>query len=351
MPQLYDTDFTAALLAELEDGWHAVARPSQLPPTGDWAIWLMLGGRGAGKSRALSEWILAQVVEGRRHIALLAPTAADVRAVMVEGPSGILAVAPDWNRPTFNPSLRRLTWSNGAVATLFSADEPERLRGPQHDAAAVDELCAFRKPEAWDQLMFGLRLGDKPRCAIATTPKPTKILKALLAREGQDLVVSRSSSYENCANLAPSFFEQITKRYEGTRLGRQELLAELLDDTPGALWTRDRIEELRRDAAPSFQRIAVAVDPAGSAEGDETGILAAGIDEAGNAWVLADESGQYQPTDWAQRAIDLYRRLHADRVVAETNFGGGMVEATLRAVDPNVSFRAVSASRGKVARA
>ena len=199
--------------------------------------------------------------------------------------------------------------------------------------------------------MFGLRLGDKPRCAIATTPKPTKILKALLAREGQDLVVSRSSSYENRANLAPSFFEQITKRYEGTRLGRQELLAELLDDTPGALWTRDRIEELRRDAAPSFQRIAVAIDPAGSAEGDETGILAAGIDEAGNAWVLADESGQYQPTDWAQRAIDLYRRLHADRVVAETNFGGGMVEATLRAVDPNVSFRAVSASRGKVARA
>ena len=351
MLQLNDTDFTAALLAELEDGWHAVARPSQLPPAGDWAIWLMLGGRGAGKSRALSEWILAQIVEGRRHIALLAPTAADVRAVMVEGPSGILAVAPEWNRPTFNPSLRRLTWSNGAVATLFSADEPERLRGPQHDAAAVDELCAFRKPEAWDQLMFGLRLGDKPRCAIATTPKPTKILKALLAREGQDLVVSRSSSYENRANLAPSFFEQITKRYEGTRLGRQELLAELLDDTPGALWTRDRIEELRRDAAPSFQRIAVAIDPAGSAEGDETGILAAGIDEAGNAWVLADESGQYQPTDWAQRAIDLYRRLHADRVVAETNFGGGMVEATLRAVDPNVSFRAVTASRGKVARA
>lgn len=351
MLQLNDMDFTTALLAELQDGWNAIARPSQLPPAGDWAIWLMLGGRGAGKSRALSEWILAQVVEGRRHIALLAPTAADVRAVMVEGPSGILAVAPEWNRPTFNPSLRRLTWSNGAVATLFSADEPERLRGPQHDAAAVDELCAFRKPEAWDQLMFGLRLGEKPRCAIATTPKPTKILKALLAREGQDLVVSRSSSYENRANLAPSFFEQITKRYEGTRLGRQELLAELLDDTPGALWTRDRIEELRRDAAPSFRRIAVAIDPAGSAEGDETGILAAAVDEAGHGWVLADESGQYQPTDWARRAIDLYHRLHADRIVAETNFGGGMVEATLRAVDPNVSFRAVTASRGKVARA
>jgi len=338
MLQPNDVDFAATLLAELEHGWHATARPSQLPPEGDWAIWLMLGGRGAGKSRALSEWVLAQVLDGRRHIALLAPTAADVRAVMVEGPSGILAVAPEWNRPTFNPSLRRLTWSNGAVATLFSADEPERLRGPQYDAAAVDELCAFRKPEAWDQLMFGLRLGDKPRCAIATTPKPTKILKALLAREGQDVVVSRSTSYDNRANLAPSFFDQIVRKYEGTRLGRQELEAELLDDMPGALWQRDKLDELRRDAAPEFRRIVVAIDPSGTQEGDETGIMAVGLAEDDHAYVLVDSSGQYAPTDWARHAVALYHRLHADRIVAETNFGGGMVEATIRMVDPNVAY-------------
>jgi phage terminase large subunit-like protein len=174
-----------------------------------------------------------------------------------------------------------LTWNNGAVAALYSADEPERLRGPQHDCAAVDELCAFRRPEAWDQLMFGLRIGDKPRVTNATTPKPNKILKALLAREGQDVVVSRSTSYDNRANLAPQFFNQITKKYEGTRLGRQELLAEVLDDTPGALWTRDQIEDLRRDRAPELQRIVVAIDPAGSAEGDETGIIAAGVDHDG----------------------------------------------------------------------
>ena len=209
---------------------------------------------------------------------------------------------------------------------------------PQYDAAAVDELCAFRKPEAWDQLMFGLRLGDKPRCAIATTPKPTKILKALLAREGQDVVVSRSTSYDNRANLAPSFFDQIVRKYEGTRLGRQELEAELLDDTPGALWQRDKLDELRRDAAPEFRRIVVAIDPSGTQEGDETGIVAVGLAEDDHAYVLVDRSGQYAPTDWARHAVALYHRLHADRIVAETNFGGGMVEATVRMVDPNVAY-------------
>lgn len=251
----------------------------------------------------------------------------------------------------FNPSLRRLTWNNGAVATLYSADEPERLRGPQHDCAAVDELCAFRRPEAWDQLMFGLRLGDKPRVAIATTPKPTRILKALLAREGQDVVVARSTSYENRANLAPEFFAQIVRKYENTRLGRQELLAEVLDDTPGALWNHGQIEELRRDHAPTFRRIVVAIDPSGTQEGDEAGIVAVGLAEDDHAYVLTDESGQYAPTEWARTAIGIYYRLRADRIVAEVNYGGDMVEATLRAVDMNVSYTSVTASRGKVARA
>jgi phage terminase large subunit-like protein len=345
------TDFAETLAHALETGWPSVARPSQLPPPGEWTIWLMLGGRGAGKTRSLCEWVCSRVAQGARRVALVGPTAHDTRNVMVEGASGILAIAPDWNRPHFNPALRRLTWPGGAIATLYSADEPERLRGPQHDLAAVDELCAWRRPGAWDQLMFGLRLGDRPRCAIATTPKPTKLLKSILAREGDDVVVTRDSTYANRANLAPQFFSEIIKRYEGTRLGRQELQAEVLDDVPGALWTRDRLEELRRDAAPVMSRIVVAIDPAGSAEGDETGIIAAGVDEPGRGWLLADESGQYQPTDWARRAVALYHHLHADRVVAETNFGGGMVEATIRAVDPNVSFRAVTASRGKVARA
>jgi phage terminase large subunit-like protein len=200
-------------------------------------------------------------------------------------------------------------------------------------------------------LMFGLRLGDKPQCAIATTPRAGRILKALLDREGLDVTVSRATSYDNRANLAPAFFDQITRRYEGTRLGRQELMAEVLTDTPGALWTADQIEQLRRDAAPTLQRIVVAIDPSGTEEGDETGIIGAGVDADDRGWVLADVSGQYAPTEWAKRAIDLYYQLRADRIVAETNYGGQMVEATIRAIDPNVSFRVVTASRGKVARA
>jgi phage terminase large subunit-like protein len=344
-------DFSTALLQQLETGWVATARPDQLPPPSDWTFWLLLGGRGAGKTRALSEWIIQQQAQGRRHIGLVAPTAGDTRDVMVEGPSGILACSPSWNRPLYEPSKRRLTWPNGAIATTFNADEPERLRGPQHDCAAVDELCAFRRPEAWDQLMFGLRLGNRPQCAVATTPKPTKTLRGLLAREGLDVVVTRSTSYDNRAHLAPQFFSEITRRYEGTRLGRQELMAELLDDVPGALWTRDRLEELRRDTAPVFRRIIVAIDPSGTADGDEVGIVAVGQAEDDHAYVLADASGQMAPPDWARRAIALYHDLRADRVVAEVNYGGGMVEATLRMMDPSVSFTSVTASRGKVARA
>jgi phage terminase large subunit-like protein len=347
-----EADFAAALAGELEGGWIARARPNQLAPAGDWFTWLLLAGRGFGKTRVLSEFVGGEVAQGRAgRIALVAATGADARDVMVEGESGILACAPPWHRPEYEPSRRRLTWPNGAIATTYSADEPERLRGPQHDLAACDELASWRRPVAWDNLMFGLRLGERPRCVVATTPRPVRLVRELCAREGDDVVITRGTSYENRANLAPAFLNQIVTKYEGTRLGRQELLGELLTDTPGALWTRDRLEELRRDAAPVMSRIVVAIDPAGSAEGDETGIIAAGVDEAGRGWLLADESGQYQPTDWARRAVALYHHLHADRVVAETNFGGGMVEATIRAVDPNVSYRAVTASRGKVARA
>jgi len=286
-----------------------------------------------------------------RHIALVAPTAADVRDVMVEGESGLLAIAPPWDRPEYEPSKRRLTWENGAIATTYSADEPERLRGPQHDFAWCDELAAWRYPEAWDMLMFGLRLGDDPRAVVTTTPRPTKLIKALVA--DPKVVVTRGSTYDNKFNLAPAFLDQIVRRYEGTRLGRQELDAEILEDVPGALWTHGLIDATRVNTVPSLTRIVVAIDPAVSTDehADETGIVVAGKDAAGHGYVLADLSGRYTPTEWAKAAIAAYRAHGADRVVAEVNNGGDLVEATLRVVDPAVSFAAVHAARGKVARA
>jgi phage terminase large subunit-like protein len=347
--------FAALLVDALENSWPALARPNQLPPSSTWwQIWLLLAGRGFGKTRTLAEWVCGQVACGQaRRIALVAATAADARDVLVEGESGILAVAPPWCRPVYEPSKRRLTWPNGAIATTFSAEEPERLRGPQHDAAVCDELGSWSRPETWDMLQFGLRLGRNPRCLVATTPRPTKLIRELLAREGHDVVVTRGSTYENRANLAPGFFDQVIRKYEGTRLGRQELLAEVLEDTPGALWNRDALDQCRREHAPELRRIVVAIDPAATSgeDADETGIIVAGKDGGGHGYVLADLSGRYSPADWAKTAISAYHRHHADRIVAEVNNGGEMVEATLRMVDPNVPFTAVRASRGKVIRA
>jgi len=221
--------FAAQLADALENSWPAMARANQLPPPGDWwQIWLLLAGRGFGKTRTLAEWVCQRAASGQAgRIALVAATAADARDVLVEGASGILAVAPPWFRPVYEPSKRRLTWPNGAIATTFSAEEPERLRGPQHSAAICDDLGSWSHPEAWDMLQFGLRLGSNPRCLVATTPRPTKLIRELLAREGRDVVVTRGSTYENRANLALGFFDQVIRKYEGTRLGRQELNAEL----------------------------------------------------------------------------------------------------------------------------
>jgi phage terminase large subunit-like protein len=341
----------AAARALLYD-WQFWARPAQLPPPGNWRVWLLLAGRGFGKTRTGAELMRARVAERTaRRLALVAPTAADARNVMVEGESGILAVSPPWDRPRYEPSKRRLTWPNGAIAMLYSADEPERLRGPQHDAAWCDELGSWRYSEAWDMLMFGLRLGTDPRAVVTTTPRPTRLIRALIA--DPTAVVTQGSTYENRANLAPAFLDQIIRKYEGTRLGRQEIEAELLDDVPGALWTRGVIEAARAQTAPPLIRVVVAIDPAATstADADETGIIIAGRDSQGQGWVLADASGRYQPAEWAKTAVAAYRAHHADRVIAEVNHGGEMVEATLRVIDPNVPFAAVRASRGKVARA
>lgn len=329
-----------------------VARPNQLPPAGNWRIWLLLAGRGFGKTRTGAEWVRGLAETGKAgRIALIGPTAADVRDVMIEGQSGLLAISPAAFRPRYEPSRRRLIWPNGAIATAYSADEPERLRGPQHDSAWADEAASWRYPAAWDMLMFGLRLGDDPRAVVTTTPKPVVLVRQLLAHPC--CVTTRGSSYENRANLAPAFFEQITARYEGTRLGRQELYAEFLDDTPGALWTRAMIEECRRHRSPELARVVVAIDPAVTSGGgaNETGIIVAGKDTAGRGYVLADLSCRLGPDGWARRAVGAFDDFQADRIVAEVNQGGDLVENVLRTVDSTIPFRALRASRGKAVRA
>lgn len=333
--------------------WRFWARPNQVAPQGEWLYWLCLAGRGWGKTRVGAQWILDKVERGEAgRIALVAETAADARDVMVDGESGILACAPPWNRPRYEPSRRRLTWPNGAIATTYSAEEPDQLRGPQHDTAWCDELAKWRYPEAWDQLQFGLRLGSKPQCVVTTTPRPTPIIKALVV--DPLTVVTRGSTYENQLNLAAPFIQQILKRYQGTRLGRQELNAEILDDAPGALWKRDQIERLRRNAPDRFKRIVVAIDPSVSrqAEGAETGIVAVGLGHDDHGYVLADNSlVQPSPEQWGSEAVKLYRLLQANLIVAEVNNGGDLVESNLRTIDPNVPVEQVRASRGKDVRA
>jgi predicted phage terminase large subunit-like protein len=339
----------------IEHDWPSVARPEQRVPPGDWNIWLYLAGRGAGKSRAGAEAVREGVESGRYgRIALIAPTAADARDVMLEGPSGIMSICPNSTRPSFEPSKRRITFVTGATATIFSAEEPDRLRGPQHDLIWADELAAWKDAQhVWDMSMFGLRVGSRPRAIVTTTPRPIPLIRALLKRDGQDVRVTRGRTSDNAKNLPPSFLESIVGRYRGTRLGRQELDAEILDDVVGALWSRDLIEQTRRAAAPACRRLVVGIDPSISIgeDSNETGLVVAGLGIDDHAYVLADESGKLAPIEWARRACRLYRSWAADRVIAEKNQGGQMVEATIRTVDHNVSFRAVHASRGKVTRA
>lgn len=348
-----------ALLRDVDEGvanvwlhdWSLWARENQLPPAGDWRTWLMLAGRGYGKTRTGAEWIRAQVEAGRAgRLALIGPTAADVRDVMVEGESGLLAICPPWHRPKYEPSKRRITWPNGALATCYSADEPDRLRGPQHDAGWADEPASWRYPDAWDMFQFGLRLGHDPRAVVTGTPKPVALIRDLLALP--TTVVTRGSTYENRANLAPAFLDAIVRKYEGTRLGRQELNAELLDDHPDALWHRGTmLDAFRVTRAPDLERIVVAIDPSATATGDEAGIVVAGRSADGQGYVLDDRSLHASPEGWARAAIAAYHTHHADRIVAESNQGGEMVRVTLQTVDRAVPITLVHASRGKYTRA
>ncbi len=349
--------------------WRIWARDAQLPPDGDWTWWLVNAGRGWGKSRTGAEFIRQRVADGARAIALIGPTTADVRDVMVEtGPGSILKNSPPWDLPEYEPSKRRLTWKNGAVATTFSADEPERLRGPQFDTVWCDELGAWRyQRDTWDMMSFGFRMGN-PRGIITTTPRPTPVLKELL--KDPTVRITGGSTFDNSANLAKSFLSKLLRRYEGTRLGRQELYAQLLEDTPGALWTLKLFEVTRVASAPDLARVAVAIDPQ-AADPDEdpdaddaaeTGIVAGGVGANREGYVLRDASGRFSPGEWGERAVLLHDELAADCIVGETNNGGAMVGHVVttaaeklfregRRPSPRIVFRAVSASRGKHTRA
>ena len=344
--------------------WPVWARADQIAPEGDWRTWLLLGGRGAGKTRAGSEFIRQEVMNGAGRIALVAPTAADARDVMVEGPSGLLSVC--WERdadfkgaktgrPIYEPSKRRLTWDNGAIATLFSADEPDRMRGPQYDAAWSDELAAWNHMrEAWDMLQFGLRLetraGKAPRQCVTTTPRPEPLIRELL--KDPATVVSKANTYANAANLSAAFLDTLRKKYEGTRLGRQEIEAEILDDVPGALWSRDMLDKARGDAPDRLDRVVVAVDPSGSdgESGDSQGIVAVGV-KGERAYVLEDASTRLSPEGWARVVGDVYDKHAADTVVVEKNYGGDMCRAVLQADRRRLPVKMITATRGKHVRA
>lgn len=327
---------------------------------------MILAGRGFGKTRigaeTIRDWVCGDTPLGKgryNRIALVAETAPDARDVMVEGESGLLAVHPPDFRPVYEPSKRRVSWPNGAIATLYNAIEPDQLRGPQHDAAWCDELAKWRYvQDTWDQLQFGLRLGDHPRSIITTTPRPLPLIRRLIKAEEEGTVaVTRGATIDNKDNLPESAIREMYDKYGGTRLGRQELEGEILDDIPGALWSRASIDDHRLREAPDLERVYVACDPAVSAEegSDENGIVVVGLarDKDGYArgYVLEDASLKGPPEEWAQKAVNLYRKYSADKIIAEKNQGGLMVESVIRAVDRSVPIELVHASRGKFIRA
>ena len=358
-------DLTEGALLALPYIFEFWALDHQLPPEGDWRTWVIMGGRGAGKTRAGAEWVRSEVEGSRpldpgrsRRVALVGETIEQVREVMVFGDSGILACSPPDRRPVWEATRKRLVWPNGAVAQVFSAHEPESLRGPQFDAAWVDELAKWKKAEdAWDMLQFGLRLGQTPRQVVTTTPRNVSVLKRIL--DNGSTVVTHAPTEANSAYLADSFLAEVRARYAGTRLGRQELDGILLEDAEGALWTMAMLEALQVERVPDLDRIVVAVDPPVSGHGmsDSCGIVVAGVRMSGPphgwvAYVLEDCTVQgASPQGWAEAALAAMARHGADRLVAEVNQGGNLVESVIRQVDRLVPYRAVRASRGKAARA
>jgi phage terminase large subunit-like protein len=351
-----------AFIATLSEGeaealltdWRGfLARPDQLAPEGDWDIWMLLAGRGFGKTRSGAEWVKEEIEGGAKRIALIAETQRDLEQVMVEGDSGILAVCPEGFITRYVKRPVQIEFSTGAIALGYNGTEPNQLRGPQFDRAWSDELAKWRYArETWDQLQFGLRLGDKPRQLVTTTPRPIELVKAIVAGSEGKVSVTRGKTLDNRANLADSFIEKVQARYSGTRLGRQELDGEILGDMPGALWRQDQIDLYRKREAPELERIIVAVDPAvtNTENSDEHGIVAAGL--LGNeGYLLEDASTKGSPLAWARRAIALHDKYGADGIVIEVNQGGDMVAQTLRSVRETLNIIEVRATRGKHVRA
>ncbi len=341
------------LAAYLERYWPVHARPSQREPGGNWRYWLILAGRGYGKTRVGAEWVRARATAGTyRYVNVAGATADDARDIMVEGESGILACCHPWERPEYRKHESKLIWPNGCQSLIFTADKPDRFRGKQHEALWADELAAWRYPEAWDQAMLGLRIGPDPRAVITTTPRPTRLIRELVANP--DCHTTRGSTYENKTNLHPSFFATIIRKYEGTTLGRQELDAEILDSVEGALWTRALIDATRVDHAPPCRKKVVAVDPNVSSEehANEAGIVVCGWDHVTlHGFVLEDATEVGGPDAWTRRAIRAYHEHSADRIVAEKNNGGELVRIAIHSVDPAVPVKLVTASQSKRTRA
>lgn len=341
-----------ALVARLR--WLKAARREQISPQGKWRIWLILAGRGWGKTRTGAEDIAHYVLwnPGVR-VGVVAPTFSDARDVCVEGESGLLRVLPEACIAGWHRSTGDLLLFNGSRIKLYSADQPDRLRGPQHHRVWCDELCAWTSRDAFDQLWFGLRLGDDPRVVITTTPRNIPLLRELVEETGKQVCLTRGRTFDNKANLPDALLQQLRKRYEGTRLGRQELEAEILGDVEGALWLREQIEACRVRRVPELEQIVVAVDPAMSsgAKSDETGIVAAGRGVDGNIYILADWSCRATPDAWARRAVRLYEEMEASMIVGEVNAGGELVGRLLKQIMPKIFFKPVRALRGKIDRA
>lgn len=366
-------DIRVSQIAEaLKYRWDIRARDKQRLPESDFFIWLILAGRGFGKTRTGAETV-REWVKDNRYVNLIGATADDARDIMIEGESGILAICPKSERPEYVASKRRLEWQNGAISLIFTADEPERLRGKQHYKVWADEVGSWRYPEAWEQAMLGLRLGTKPQGIVTTTPKPTKLILDLVNDKRN--VITTGTTYENRANLASGFFDYVISKYEGTRLGRQELNAEILEDIEGALWKRDIIDRNRvlsipipqeiefpkgetpwsyqnqpKQDKPNIDRMVVGVDPSATSTGDEAGIVTA-ASAYKDLFVLSDDSVQGSPAKWASAAITAYHKFDADLIVAESNNGGEMVLQVIKNIDPTVRVMLVHASRGKATRA
>lgn len=359
----------AAFVEDLDDreiiewpfDWRTWARGNQLAPASDWRVWLVMAGRGFGKTRLGSEWVRGVAeADPEARIALVGSSLHEARSVMVEGESGLLSIGAPWRRPSYESSVRRLTWPNGAQAFLYSAGEPEALRGPQHSHAWCDEIAKWdnmsnRALSTWDNLLMGLRLGSDPKLVATTTPRPVPLVARIVGGrlDGRgDVVVTRGTTFDNAANLPERFIDAMRKTFGGTMLGRQELLGEMIEDLVGALWNRRLIERGREDVAPPCTRIVIGVDPPASAHGDACGIVVCGIGDDRIARVLADCSVQQaSPERWARAVVNAAQAWSADRVVAEANQGGEMVGAVLRAAQANLPLRLVHASRGKAARA